>query len=68
METTTNEPEKKSRPRKVFGKMRVETGGKPVTIQLTKKEIVVRPLHARRSYRMPVGRLVMHVMANAPLE
>lgn len=67
METTTTKPEKKSRPRKVFGRVRVMAGGKAVTVNLTKTALIVRPLHARRTYSLPLERAAILAMANAPL-
>lgn len=68
MANPSTEPAKQARPRRVFGRVRTEAGGKTVMVILGKEEIVVRPLHARRSYRMPVGKLAMHVMANSTLQ
>lgn len=58
---------KNKRPRTVFGRVRVDASGKLLTVSLSKTHLIVRPLHARRTYRWKLTQAVLHIMANAPL-
>lgn len=60
--------EKKKRPRRVFGRVVFcFTGGSPGTIWMDKKEVSVRLRFARRTYRLPLEKVAVAVMAQSKL-
>jgi hypothetical protein len=68
------EVERRKKPRKVFGRVRVTTteeqnhGGAPyrLTVTMNQKELIVRPFRSRRAYKLKLERVALLVMAEAP--
>ena len=52
--------------RRVFGRLVVDTGGRPVRLELTRDGLVATPRNSRQFWRMPLKTLVVLVMAQAP--
>lgn len=56
------------RHRTVFGKVRLEVGGKPCVVRMTKTRLEVRPLHGRRVFWLPLRVVAMEVMAYSAMD
>ena len=53
-----------NRPRRVFGRLVIETGGRPVRLELTRDGLVATPRFSRAFWRMPLKMVALLVMAN----
>ncbi len=55
-----------NRPRKVFGRLIVKTGGRDVRLELTPDGLTATPRFSRVFWKMPLKMVALLVMAQSP--
>lgn len=56
---------RQARPRRVFGRVRVEYGGQVCHVLMTKTDLHVHPLHARRFWTVNLPSIVALILAGS---